>query len=260
MVDAQIGAVPQSSIARMIEPAGAEGRHPHGRVSALRLETVELEPPTAADAVVVWMHGLGARQPRLRIAGSGAAARGEPGRALRVLHAPVRAVTHQRRAAHARLVRRRGVRPARGPGRAGIRESAEAIRRGSSSASATRDRREPHPDRGLLPGRGDGASSRRCAGRSGWGRSWRSRPTSRSARRCRRSCIPRTPGCRCSWRTASSIRSCRRRRREASRETLTSVGCPVEWHSYPMLHSVCLEEVADLRRFLLRCSECRRRP
>ena len=29
-------------------------------MSALRLETVELEPPTPADAAVVWMHGLGA--------------------------------------------------------------------------------------------------------------------------------------------------------------------------------------------------------
>lgn len=38
---------------------------------------------------------------------------------------------------------------------------------------------------------------------------------------------------------------------EASRDTLLSLGCPVDWHSYPMPHSVCPEEIADLRRFLL---------
>ena len=38
---------------------------------------------------------------------------------------------------------------------------------------------------------------------------------------------------------------------EASRDALRALGCPVDWHSYPMPHSVCLEEVADLRRFLL---------
>jgi phospholipase/carboxylesterase len=38
---------------------------------------------------------------------------------------------------------------------------------------------------------------------------------------------------------------------EASRDALRVLGCTVDWHSYPMPHSVCLEEIADLRRFLL---------
>jgi phospholipase/carboxylesterase len=39
---------------------------------------------------------------------------------------------------------------------------------------------------------------------------------------------------------------------EGSRERLAARGHDVEWHTYAMPHSVCAEEVADLRRFLLR--------
>jgi phospholipase/carboxylesterase len=38
---------------------------------------------------------------------------------------------------------------------------------------------------------------------------------------------------------------------EASRDALAALGFAVEWHSYPMPHSVAPEEVVDLRRFLL---------
>jgi phospholipase/carboxylesterase len=38
----------------------------------------------------------------------------------------------------------------------------------------------------------------------------------------------------------------------ASRDALTALGYSVEWHDYPMEHSVCAEEVADLQRFLQR--------
>jgi phospholipase/carboxylesterase len=41
-------------------------------------------------------------------------------------------------------------------------------------------------------------------------------------------------------------------RATASRDVLLALGQPVEWHSYPMQHSVAPEEVADLNRFLLR--------
>lgn len=40
-------------------------------------------------------------------------------------------------------------------------------------------------------------------------------------------------------------------RATASREALVAMGHPVEWHTYPMPHSVCMEEVADLNRWLL---------
>ncbi|HVK32375.1 MAG TPA: carboxylesterase [Burkholderiaceae bacterium] len=38
----------------------------------------------------------------------------------------------------------------------------------------------------------------------------------------------------------------------ASRDALAALGYTVEWHDYPMEHSVCAEEVADLQRFLQR--------
>jgi phospholipase/carboxylesterase len=38
----------------------------------------------------------------------------------------------------------------------------------------------------------------------------------------------------------------------ASRDALVAMGYPVEWHEYPMEHSVCGEEIVDLNRWLLR--------
>ncbi len=41
-------------------------------------------------------------------------------------------------------------------------------------------------------------------------------------------------------------------RASGSRDALNALGYGVEWHEYPMEHSVSAEEVADLQRFLLR--------
>jgi len=38
----------------------------------------------------------------------------------------------------------------------------------------------------------------------------------------------------------------------AGRETLRALGQPLEWHDYPMEHSVCAEEVQALQQWLLR--------
>jgi phospholipase/carboxylesterase len=38
---------------------------------------------------------------------------------------------------------------------------------------------------------------------------------------------------------------------EHSREILTTAGFAVEWHDYPMEHSLCAEEIADIRQWLL---------
>ena len=37
-----------------------------------------------------------------------------------------------------------------------------------------------------------------------------------------------------------------------SRDALRALGYDVEWHEYPMAHSVCMEEIADLNAWLLR--------
>jgi phospholipase/carboxylesterase len=38
----------------------------------------------------------------------------------------------------------------------------------------------------------------------------------------------------------------------ATRDALRGLGYSVDWHEYPMAHSVCMEEIADLNRWLLR--------
>jgi len=40
-------------------------------------------------------------------------------------------------------------------------------------------------------------------------------------------------------------------RGEAARDALVALGYPVAWHSYPMAHEVCMDELADLNAFLL---------
>ena len=37
-----------------------------------------------------------------------------------------------------------------------------------------------------------------------------------------------------------------------SREQLKSLGYTVEWHQYPMAHSLCSEEIANIRHYLFR--------
>jgi phospholipase/carboxylesterase len=41
-------------------------------------------------------------------------------------------------------------------------------------------------------------------------------------------------------------------RGKASRDMLQALGYQVEWHEYPMAHSVCMQEIADLNRWLLK--------
>lgn len=41
------------------------------------------------------------------------------------------------------------------------------------------------------------------------------------------------------------------RRGESSRDALRALGYEVEWHTYPMGHSVCMEEIRDLNTWLL---------
>ncbi len=41
-------------------------------------------------------------------------------------------------------------------------------------------------------------------------------------------------------------------RATATRDVLLALGYPVEWRDYPMPHSVCPQEIADIAAFLLR--------
>ena len=42
---------------------------------------------------------------------------------------------------------------------------------------------------------------------------------------------------------------------EHARDTLLAAGYAVEWHSYAMAHAVCLEEIRDIRQWLLKIFE-----
>ena len=37
----------------------------------------------------------------------------------------------------------------------------------------------------------------------------------------------------------------------AARDILAGLGYPVEWFDYPMQHQVCMEEIRDIREWLL---------
>jgi phospholipase/carboxylesterase len=40
-------------------------------------------------------------------------------------------------------------------------------------------------------------------------------------------------------------------RGRAGRDAVAALGNPVQWHEYPMEHSVCLEEIREVERFML---------
>jgi len=219
-------------------------------VSALSLEAVELEPSTTADAAVVWMHGLGADGhdfeslvPELQLPSSLAVRFVFP-------HAPVRPVTingGQRMRAWYDVAGfdRRAVQDERG-----IRESSEAI-----GALVKRERE-----------RGIGASRILVAGFSQGGAMalftalrW---PERLGAIVALSTYLPLADSLKAELHSANAgvpvfmahgqfDPILPQSLGEVSRDALQSLGCPVDWHSYPMPHSVCLEEIADLRRFLM---------
>ena len=59
------------------------------------------------------------------------------------------------------------------------------------------------------------------------------------------------PSRRSSWRHGQQDDVVDIERGKASRDVLRALGYAVEWHEYPMGHSVCMEEIADLNRWLL---------
>ena len=219
-------------------------------MSALPLETVELEPSSTAQAAVVWMHGLGADGhdfeslvPELQL---------PPSLAVRFVfpHAPVRPVTinggHRMRAWYdVAGFDRRAAQDERG-----IRESAEAI-----GALVKRERE-----------RGIAASRILVAGFSQGGAMalftalrWPERLGAilalstylPLADTLRDELHPANAGVPIFMAHGQLDAVLPQSLGEASRDALRVLGCTVDWHSYPMPHSVCLEEIADLRRFLL---------
>lgn len=217
-------------------------------MSAGILETVEVEPGTAADASVVLMHGLGADGhdfeslvPELRLS------------SVRFVfpHAPVRPVTinggYRMRAWYDIVALDR----AAAEDERGIRRSAEAI-----GALVRRERERGIPAERIVlagfsqggamalftalrwPERLGGVVALSCYLPLAAQLAAEAHPANAAvpvfaAHGTMDPIVPKTLG-------------------ETSRDLLRSRGYDVEWREYPMPHSVCAPEVDDLRAFLLR--------
>jgi phospholipase/carboxylesterase len=220
-------------------------------VSAAALETVEVEPRAPADAAVLWMHGLGADGhdfeslvPELRLGSSPAVRFVFP-------HAPLRPVTingGQRMRAWYDVA---GFDRRAPQDEAGIRGSAEAL-----GALVRRERERGIPaERLVVAGFSQGGAMalflalrwpERLAGvialssylPLGEALAAEAHPANAAvsvlmAHGSLDPIVPLALG-------------------ERSRDRLRALGYEVEWRSYPMPHSVCAQEVQDLRDFLLR--------
>jgi phospholipase/carboxylesterase len=220
-------------------------------VSGLRLETVEVEPGAAADATVLLMHGLGADGhdfeslvPELRL---GAA---PPVRWV-FPHAPERPVTinggYRMRAWYDIVaIDRRVVED-----EVGIRESSEAI-----GALVRRERERGIPaDRIVLAGFSQGGAMALFAGLR-----WPERLGGIVALSCYLPLAATLPAEAHPANAAVPVFMAHGTMDpivpsalgEGSRDLLRSRGYDVEWHTYPMPHSVCAPEIDDLRAWLTR--------
>jgi phospholipase/carboxylesterase len=221
-------------------------------VSTVRLETVEIEPrAAAADAAVVLMHGLGADGhdfeslvPEMRLPSS-------PSVRFVFPHAPVRPVTinggHRMRAWYDIAgLDRRAVEDDQG-----IRQSAEAIgelvrREQERGIAADRIVLAGFSQGGAMalftalrwPERLGGVVALSCYLPLGGTLPAEAHPANAAvpvfmAHGTVDPIVPAALG-------------------EGSRDLLRSKGYDVEWHTYPMPHSVCAPEIDDLRSWLLR--------
>lgn len=220
-------------------------------MSAPRLETVEIEPRGAADAAVLWMHGLGADGhdfeslvPELRLPASPAVRFVFP-------HAPVRPVTingGQRMRAWYDIA---GFDRGAAQDEAGIRESAEAL-----FALLRRERERGIPaERIVVAGFSQGGAMALFVGPR-----W---PERLGGVIALSTYLPLADSLAAEAHPANAAVPVLMAHGsfdpvvpvaagEASRERLRALGYDVDWRSYPMPHSLCAQEVEDLRGFLLR--------
>ena len=225
-------------------------------MSPAQLETVEVEPRAPADAAVLWMHGLGADGhdfeslvPELRLQASPAVRFVFP-------HAPVRPVTinggHRMRAWYdiAGFDRRAP------QDEAGIRESAAAL-----GALVRRERERGIPaERIVVAGFSQGGAMALFLGPR-----WPERLAGvvalssylPLADRLAAEAHPANAAVPVLMAHGSFDPVVPVATGESSREKLRSLGYDVDWRSYPMPHSLCAQEVEDIRDFLLRALPAR---
>jgi phospholipase/carboxylesterase len=225
-------------------------------VSGLRLETVEVEPRAAADAAVLLMHGLGADGhdfeslvPELRLPES-------PSVRWVFPHAPMRPVTINggvRMRAWYDIVALDRSAP---EDEAGIRSSADAL------VALVRRERERGIDAGriVLAGFSQGGAMALFTALR-----WPERLGGVVALSCYLPLAATLPAEAHPANAAVPVFMAHGTfdplvppaLGESSRDFLRSRGHDVEWHTYPMPHSVCADEVQDLRDWLLRALPAR---
>jgi phospholipase/carboxylesterase len=219
-------------------------------VSGLRLDAVEVEPRARADAAVLLMHGLGADGhdfeslvPELRLPAS-------PSVRWVFPHAPVRPVTinggFRMRAWYDIAALDRSA----PEDEAGIRESADAL------FALVRRERERGIDAGriVLAGFSQGGAMALFTALR-----WPERLGGVVALSCYLPLAATLPAEAHPANAAVPVFMAHGTfdplvppaLGEGSRDLLRSLGHDVEWHTYPMPHSVCADEVQDLRAFLL---------
>jgi phospholipase/carboxylesterase len=220
-------------------------------VSAKQLETVELEPSAPADAAVVWMHGLGADGhdfeslvPELRLPAA-------PSLRFVFPHAPIRPVTingGMRMRAWYDVV---GFDKRAPQDAAGIRESAESL-----GLLLKRERERGIPaERIVVAGFSQGGAMalqlglrwpERLAGVIALSTWLPLADTLEAEAHPANAAVPLLLA------HGSFDPVVPQAAGEASRDALRALGYDVDWRSYPMPHSLCAQEVEDIRAWLLR--------
>ena len=220
-------------------------------MNAASLETVEVEPDRPADACVLWMHGLGADGhdfeslvPELRLEASPAVRFVFP-------HAPIRPVTingGQRMRAWYDIA---GFDRRAPTDEAGIRESAAAL-----GELVRRERERGIPaERIVVAGFSQGGAMALFLGPR-----WPERLGGVVAlstylplpHTLAKEAHPANAAVPLFQAHGSFDPLVPQALGEQTRETLRALGYDVDWRSYPMPHSLCAQEVEDLREFLLR--------
>lgn len=221
------------------------------------LETLEVEPATAADAAVVLLHGLGADGhdfesivPELRLA---------PERAVRWVfpHAPVRPVTINGGARMRAWYDIAGFDRRALEDEPGIREAAQAIR----SLVEREAQRGIPAERVVLAGFSQGGAMalhtalREPARLAGVIALSTYLPLADRLERERHPANAAVPifMAHGTWDDIVPLALA-----ERTRDGLLGHGYDVEWHTYPIPHSVCAEELDALRAWLLRVLPARR--
>jgi phospholipase/carboxylesterase len=218
---------------------------------SVTLETVEVEPGTAADAAVILMHGLGADGHDFEPV-AGELSLGS-GRGLRWVfpHAPERPVTINGGA------RMRAWYDILGFDQ-GAWEDAEGIRASAASVSALVEREKQRgipADRIVLAGFSQGGAlalytglrqAERLAGVMALS-TYLPLPTTLASEAHPANVATGVFMAHGTWDNVVPLAL-----GERSRDLLQARGYDVEWHTYPIPHSVCAEEIAQMRDFLLR--------